>query len=272
MTDKVKQIQWFDQHHYKIGENYIASVTTKLGADPKTNWALARWRGTLGNREADLYAKERADIGSRIHHAWCVMTTGGVVLYNPYHFENYTTEQIESIYKEYGGNVIVLTDQYEMWNVYKLQLWHKELKPEIIYSEAIVYSEKLNEAGQVDKKIRIEEGEYEINGSKKVKLPAGNYIVDLKTGKNIDTAFMQLAAYVKCDEELTGETITGAIIVHTGATTRSGIVGLATKVKLREELKEDWLDYRAVAHAWERRGMNQTPKIFSFPSIIQLDK
>jgi len=291
---EVKQIDWFDQHFYRLNldgnDIYFPSVTTKLDAEAKP--FLARWRGDIGNREADIIMRTKADRGSRIHFGWYLMTTGGTVIYNPFQRPNYTGEEIEKIAKESNG-ILILENQDEMYDLYKLQEWHKIVNPKVEANELIVYSLKNEEAGQLDKLMYIKEGEYMINGAKPLFIEEGLYVVDLKTGNTFpDNGFMQISAYKNCYEEMNKKGITdkiitgikslfnkqistevkGGIIIHTGAKTKKGIEGLATYLRTSEELKEDYLDYRAVATVWERRKKNMKPRIFSFPTLIKMNE
>ena len=54
-----KMIEWFDQHYYKIAEDFFPSVTTILSASPKPH--LAFWRGDVGNEEASRIMKEAGE-------------------------------------------------------------------------------------------------------------------------------------------------------------------------------------------------------------------
>ena len=81
--DSVKVIEYFDQRFYKMSFldplDYFPSVTTKLGIIDKP--FLARWRGDIGNREADYRVRDAQEKGSNIHNGWFVMTQGGAVVY-----------------------------------------------------------------------------------------------------------------------------------------------------------------------------------------------
>ena len=270
---EIKQISWFDSRYYRIdfGNNrieYYPSVTTKLNAEAKP--FLARWRGDIGNREADIRMRESADRGSRIHYGWYLMTTKGAVIYNPFQNPNYTKEQVQEIESKANG-ILILENQDEMYDIYKLQEWHKIVQPKIEASELIVYSQKNKEAGQLDSLMYIKEGKYKINGATEVHIAEGLYVADLKTGKSMpDSAFMQISSYAACFMEMTKQKIAGGIVIHTGSKTKTGIEGLSTFVKTIDELKTDFENYRAVANVWERLFSNSQPKIFTFPSLIKL--
>lgn len=271
-------IEWFDSHFYKIKYQldgaadvveYLPSVTTKLNIIAKP--FLAQWRGDIGNREADMRVFESSERGVRIHHAWYTLTTGGVVLYQPFQHPNYTLEEIEQIKEANLGNVAIVKFQDEMYDVYKLSKWLKVVKPTILHSEKIVYSVNNRDAGTVDNIFGIEEGDYEINGKKPIHIPKGIYVVDLKSGKVVDdNAFMQTAVYAACAEEMGLGEINGTLILHTGSSMKTGIEGLATLYRSKEEMGKDYQDYRLAAALWERKNADMKPKVFEFPSLLTL--
>lgn len=275
---EVQMIEWFDSHFYKIKYQldgaadvveYLPSVTTKLNIIAKP--FLAQWRGDIGNREADMRVFESSERGVRIHHAWYTLTTGGVVLYQPFQHPNYTLEEIEQIKEANLGNVAIVKFQDEMYDVYKLSKWLKVVKPTILHSEKIVYSVNNRDAGTVDNIFGIEEGDYEINGKKPIHIPKGIYVVDLKSGKVVDdNAFMQTAVYAACAEEMGLGEINGTLILHTGSSMKTGIEGLATLYRSKEEMGKDYQDYRLAAALWERKNADMKPKVFEFPSLLTL--
>lgn len=278
-TIEVKQVEWFDNRFYKIQyevegkeqpvTEYFASTTTKLGIIAKP--FLAQWRGDIGNREADMRVFESSERGVRIHNAWCVLTTGGVVLYQPFQHPNYSIEEVAKIQEENMGNVAVIRYQDEMYDIWKLKKWLGILKPKILYSEKIVYSIKHRDAGTMDNLMLIEEGKYPVNGKEPIFIPKGIYVVDLKTGNVVDdNAFLQTADYAACAEEMGLGEIKGTLILHTGAKTKTGIEGLATLYRSKEEMGQDYQDYRLAAALWERKNADMKPRVFEFPSYLTL--
>ena len=274
---EIKLVEWFDSHFYKISyelegkelTEYFASTTTKLGIVSKP--FLAKWRGDIGNREADMRLFEAQERGVRIHHAWYTMTTGGAVVYQPSQRPNYNDHEISELMDKYAANVAIIRYQDEMYDLYKLSKWLEIVKPKILFSEKIVYSLKNRDAGTMDNLFYIEEGEYAINGSKPLKLPSGIYVADLKTGGQVDdNAFMQTADYAACAEEMGSGEIKGTIILHTGSKVKTGIDGLSTLYRSKEQMEEDYQDFRLAASLWERKNKNTSPKIFEFPSLLSL--
>lgn len=264
---------WFDDHWYKVKkdgvDHYIASVTTKLDVEAKP--FLGRWRGDIGNREADLRVYESGMRGKRIHHALQTYLLGGIVLYNPWESPIYTDAQIEDMRQSVNGVLVVLKDQGEMLDVWKLERFFEIVNPKVVETEKIVYSIDHDIAGTLDIAMIIEAGTYAVNGAKSLVIPeTGRYVADLKTGKVVDeSVFRQLAPYCFAYEDMGLGRPVGALILHTGATTRGGIPGFATKVCMREDLKP-WLDdYHHLAAIWKRNNPTAGPTVFSFPSKIQ---
>lgn len=273
----VKMVEWFDDHWYKIDlmqeENsvseYLPSVTTKLGVVSKP--FLAIWRGDIGNREADLRSFESSQSGSRIHNAFNVLCTNGAVVYQPHQRPNYSTEELSALNEAHFGNMVILRYQDEMWDILKLKKWLEVVKPAIVESEKIVYDLKNRDAGTADLILRIDEGEYQINGAKSLKLPGGFYVCDLKTGKVVDDdAYMQTSAYSACYSKMTSLEIVGTLILHTGSKNKSGIEGLSTHYRNQEQMAQDYQDYRHAAALWERKHAKDKPDVFEFPSLLTL--
>ena len=93
---EIKQVSYFDEHWYRFETNsgviFLPSVTTKLGVVNKS--FLARWRGDIGNREADMRLFEGQERGSRLHRAFETFCKGGTVVFNPQRYPTYTKEEI----------------------------------------------------------------------------------------------------------------------------------------------------------------------------------
>lgn len=283
MNTEIKIIEWFDSRWYKIVyqdkevidgskiTDYFASTTTKLGIIAKP--FLAKWRGDIGNREADMRLFEAQERGIRIHEGWYTLTTGGAVVYQPGNRPNFNESEIAGLRDQYSANLAVMRYQDEMYDLWKLQRWIETVKPKFLDSEMTVYSLTNRDAGTLDNLVEIAEGDYAVNGAKPLRLPTGIYVVDLKTGKQVDdNAFMQAACYAKCVTEMGRGEIMGTLILHTGASTKKGIEGLATLYRSKEQLEEDFKDYRLAAALWERKNADAKPELFNFPSLLTLKK
>lgn len=275
MTSEILLIEWANDHFYKVIEgtetHYIPSVTTRLGIIDKPN--LARWRGDVGNREADLRMYDAANRGKRIHWAYATFLQGGAVIYDPWQAPIYSAEAIRDLQTKYG-QVAILRTQEEMADLAKLKKQTDVLKPKVLGVELTVYDLEKRDAGTIDNILEINEGIYSVGGSKPIHLDSGVYVNDLKTGKYVDeNVWLQLAAYGYMYELRGGRTIAGALVTHTGADTRGGISGLKTLVRDRVTLiKKDYQDYRHAAALWDRNNKDKEPKEFVFPSLITIDQ
>ncbi len=272
MSDAVL-IEWFNAHYYRVMEGdqakFIPSVTTKLGIIDKPN--LSRWRGDVGNREADLRMHDAAQRGTRIHWAYATALKGGAVVYDPWQKPVYTEEGISELRKKHG-EVAILRTQEEQWDICKLAEQYKRLDPEVLGVEQMVYDTGANDAGTIDNILAILEGDYLIAGSKPIHLPGGIYINDLKTGKYVDdNVWLQLAPYAVMYEKQYGIHVTGALVTHTGSSLKTGIPGLKTLYRDRQTLfGKDYADYRHAAALWERAHEGEQPETFQFPSLITM--
>src|SRR6185436_11915245 len=129
---EVSMVEYFNDHWYKMNfldpVEYFPSTTTKLGVIDKPG--LARWRGEVGNREADFKMKEGQEKGSTIHNAWFVVCQGGAVIYQNKKRPEFTQFEIDKFYSDHAGNIAVIQDQDEQVDVWKLLKWDEVLKPE----------------------------------------------------------------------------------------------------------------------------------------------
>ena len=273
LAPPVVMVEWFNAHWYKVTQNgnvhWIPSVTTKLGIIDKP--FLAKWRGDLRNREADLRMEDAANRGTRIHYAWAAALMNGAVLYNPARNAVYTEEGIAEYRKKYK-EVAIIRSQDEMWQIVKLQKQFNILKPKVVDVEKTVFDIEDSIAGTIDHVYYIGEGEYKVNGSKPLYLKEGLYIGDLKTGSVVDeNVWLQIAPYLYCYEKMVGITCQGGLVTHTSAKTKAGIEGLATLFRSREELiDKDFPDYLHASKLWMRKHADDKPETFEFPSMITL--
>lgn len=271
---EVTLIEHFDDHYYKVEvdgrAHYLPSVTTKLGIIDKP--FLAKWRGDIGNREADMRSYEAASKGKRIHWSWEVCLKGGVVVYDPWQRPVYSADKIAAL-KDEHGEVAILRTQDEMAHIKRLNEQFNILQPKVLAVEVKVYDVKNRDAGTIDHIYEIQKGQYPVAGSKLLELAGGIYVTDLKTGSSVDEedVWLQLAPYAKMYEDLYSVKVAGALVTHSNANVRSGIAGLKTLLRTREQLFDhDYPAYRHAASLWERKHKDDMPKTFTFPSLIKL--
>lgn len=270
---EIARVEHYDDRFYKITRNnrvdYYPSVTTKLGIIAKP--FLASWRGDIGNREANLRMFEASERGTRIHSAWERLCKNGMVVFNDRRKPIYTKEDIERFEKEFEGNVDVIRYQDEMVDLCKLKEFISVFKLVIESSEFTVFSDTYREAGTIDNTFLIQGGDYYVNSKKPIRIRGGRYIGDLKTGSMIDdNAYMQTASYANAYEEMGLGKVDGTIILHTGSKSRMGIKGFSVEVREKDEMDQDFKDFRNASALWERKNKDLKPELFEFPSILTL--
>lgn len=266
-------IEFFNNHYYKIvfddgTWDFYPSVTTILDAINKP-W-LSKWRGDLGTEIADRYMIAAQEKGTRIHYACEIMTEGGVVLFSP---RNKPHPEYAELYAKYNKKVAIVESQEEMLDVIKIKKMLSIVHPIILHTEMTVFSFTNKWAGTLDLLLNIEEGEYLINGAKKLYLPCGIYVCDYKTGSAVgQEAHMQISAYAECVKEMgLFNEIEGGLIFHTQGKTRKGIEGLATIYCSKEDMEKDYNVFKNVAELWHYQFESEKPKLFTFPDRITLE-
>jgi hypothetical protein len=275
---EVKQVQWFDEHFYKIetdkGEEFFPSPTTILGILDKPE--MDRIRADVGNMNWDYNSWVATQKGSRVHRAVEVYLNGGVIIFNDPKHPAYKQEELKEMIESLGKRpYYIIESQQEQLEAWRFQQFFEKVKPRVIGSEQIVYSFKHKYAGTTDMVFDIEGGSYEINGATPLKLKGGRYILDLKTGKNLyDDYIEQIAAYKFAYEEMMGVPIAGGLIVWTNsAATKKGVPGLKTVYFSNDELSQaysDFLDLKKVFDNEQRKGKGIKPKVFDLPAILEM--
>lgn len=297
MENKTNVISWFDDRFYKckltkeqikkiqtnaskinpkfeytvIDNNiFLPSTTTILSSSPK-EW-LSRWRGQVGNWEADRIMNEALDKGSRIHTAISEAINGTVILLNNPKAPSYTKEQITAIETESKKGVLVLSNQQEMLEVWRIVQFINIVKPQIIASEMTVYSEKYGFAGTLDLLFYIEKGSYSLGDKETFEVEkSGHYILDIKTGGEDDNNYPeQLASYYKAVEESSDYKVEGAVILYSNANKKRGIEGFKAVQFSRSDLDYHFQGFTYQYNIWLKKSQT-TPKVFDLPSLIRLN-
>jgi hypothetical protein len=135
----MKQIQWFNQHYYQVltpnGLEYLPSVTTILNVLPKPY--LSKWRGDLGNDEADEVMISARNRGSNIHNAVSTIARGGIIINaDPCNSQKLSDQEIMNLDKY--RNVYKLYNQFEYLQTYRFIQFIEETQAEILLSEDTV--------------------------------------------------------------------------------------------------------------------------------------
>jgi hypothetical protein len=269
----IKTVEWFDDRFYKVklsnGETeYYPSVTTVLEVVNKP--FLAHWRGEIGNELADQKMNEAARKGTAIHHACTILAQGGRVDWINSEFpEDIEHEKTLARMKYfYGDSFFVFRRTQEDWlHVVRFFRWWTALNPKLVYADHKLYSMKKKVAGTLDFAVEVKEGDYQISGKEPVYLQGGIYTVDLKTGKEIhESHFLQVGQY----GDMVDVPIVGGMILHTNAQIRSGIEGVKTYVRTREQIVSDIKDFDAAHALWLRENAAYKPKVMELPTSLSL--
>jgi hypothetical protein len=253
----VEQIEWFDDRFYRVlapsGERYYPSVTSILSIVNKP--FLSRWRGDVGNYEADRRMNHAAWRGSRIHDA---------------------IHQLLSVDKEGRRLTVEMAGQNghpygqdEWLNIMRFKEFYDIFKPDVIGSEVVVYSVLHEFAGTCDLLCNLKAGEYKIGSRTKVQIPEdGLYIGDVKTGKSVDDDYhYQTAAYAFASEEMGFGTPAGTFILHTSAGTNAG---WNVHPRTKEQVSDDIDTFFAAQKVFNSKNPNNSPRFQKMPSSITL--
>lgn len=271
-SNAIKTVQWFDDHWYRLQKDdcvvWLPSVTTVLFASPKPN--LAQWRGEVGNDEANERFWAAGERGTRIHNATQIYDEGGAVVYQPWKNPTYSDEELAELSEQHDGKLVILHNQDELLQVYRWRRWREETGATIVENETIVHSEEIGCAGTLDRVVGLMPGEYNIAGARPIVIEEpGEYVLDIKSSKKIDDDYyLQVAAYQKMYEEMTGKQLAGRLIVHTNATAKKGIEGLSTHIRNNESLEDDFQAFLHIKATWERKFAGMKPRVFDMPSVL----
>lgn len=250
---KVDRIEWFDDRFYRIEEGksveFYESVTSFLGIINKP--FLSRWRGDIGNDEADRrsnYAKWR---GSRIHETINILLNEG---------------EFSNARQENGRHKL---EQDEWIQVLRFIDWVNIFSPQFLGTEVIVFSREYKTAGTLDFPCMIEKGEYKTGKTTKVEIPeSGLYIGDLKTGKGVeDSHHLQTSHYADQYNVMKLGKPVGTFILHTNTDSQAG---WKMHVRTREEMNQDFQDSLHALKLYRRLNPNKTPKVFDMPITVKL--
>lgn len=275
----VEMVEWFNDHAYKIFKpptfekwTWKPSSTTVLSVAPDP--FLMKWHGDIGNREATARSTEAKNFGSMVHDACAKFLDGRSVVYlPPSHKYQPIKEKELKLLKRQNRGALFLPDQRMQVHVWRFQNVVKELKPLLVFTEQVVWSDAFNYAGTMDYLWYIHEGVY-IVGGKQMSLPAGLYLVDLKTGGEYDDHSMQIASYFFAAIERgyapVDTPLRGALVIYTNKEVGDP-AHCAVKFFPPKELERHFMDFRYTHALWMRKNQNFSPTVFEFPSVIRLD-
>lgn len=240
LEDHCKKLYQYYQGQTAPDTLYLPSVTTLLGIVSQP--FLAKWRGDVGNEVADYRSKLAKEKGSRIHEAIAQLFVGAVLKIEDY-------------------------QQDEWVQLMRFLDWHRALNPQDVKSEHTVFSLEHLYAGTLDIRCRLKGGKVNSGMAKPIEIPEGLYVGDYKSGKGIGKSFYQIAEYVHAEEEMTGDYIAGAFILHLQADTKAGWKMI---IRTRQEIDEDFETGLRINYVWKKENQGLTPDIFEMPKEIKL--
>jgi len=258
---EVKQVEWFNSRFYKIGDEFYPSVTTILGC--LTDKGLLAWMQNLSKEEQEKIKYESSERGKRIHYACDRINNGFPVVYNPFLKPNFSYDEI----REMGA--VEMKYQEEYYQIIKYIQILDILKPKNIVSEQTVCCDTHKYAGTMDSLMYIQEGDYNIDGTKKIALKEGWYLIDIKSGNYLsDKFYYQTSAYAKAVNQNTDIDVTGTIIIHLAAKTKQG---WTCKVRNREEYDVDFSNFLKIKAVFDITN-TESPKVYNMPIITKWEK
>lgn len=290
------RVEWFDDRFYRVDvplnldksflenipENYIErcedhleiflpSFTTIYGATEPMPF-LSKWRGNVGNVEADLISAIAKQKGSNIHNAVDLLLKGHAVIFRNPKTNDINDNEIEAFKKKFKMPVHILHSQEEMIQVARYKHITDLIKPIVIDTEQHLFNFKECYAGTRDQKWLIEkEITVKLNTKTSITFEPGMYVVDLKTGKtfNAKSTATQLASYAEADPE--SEKIVGGIGIDLNNDRKSGIDGFNLMVKTREQLQPYFEHFKDLKRVFFFDNPAR-PKKYELPLVITYDR
>ena len=227
---------------------YLPSVTTYLNYVNEPG--LNQWRGEVGNEYANYKMNKAANLGSDIHNAINYRCNGyDVIFSNPKH-ETFSEASIKQYAQEVNSKIFIIDNQDIAVQLARFERIIQSLGAEILDSEKTVYSLKYLYAGTLDLTIELKNDVEYRSGREVLNLKKGIYIVDFKTGKNINEVkfFAQLGAYANALG--IRKKFQGALIFHLNANIKSGIEGTKIYYKNKKELQGYFRYFRHIQEAF----------------------
>lgn len=268
----VSKFEYFDDRFYKvlIPENfelpknfpqsykidnyiYLPSVTTYLNIINEP--FLSRWRGDVGNERADYISWKARELGSEIHNLVEQRLRGKAV--------HYITK-----YDEKPAEALVTYSQEVAVQLYRYETLIKKIKPIIISAEQTVFNIEECYAGTTDQLWRFDEDFEYLQGRTKIEFVKGHYLVDIKTGRNVNETsyFAQLSAYANA-ENYKHFDIQGVIILHLNNSVKSGVEGVKMFVKDKSEIERYYKYFLSVKETFLFNN-DIEPILYEIPSVF----
>jgi len=238
----LKQVNFLDRRVYEREEGvYYPSVTSILNFMPKDKW-FEEWLKDVGHN-ADLIRNKAGREGSQVHEAAERLIDG---------------EQIDWMDK--NGRAIYNLKVWEMINRF-VDFW-KTVAPEPVHVEQFLYSDEHKFAGTTDLV---------------VKMGDELWMLDIKTSNSLHRTYdMQLAAYSKAFEEITGNKIDRAGIIWLKSAKRGpgkkkdSYQGAGWEIKFVNDIDVSFEEFLLVYEIFKLENKNLEPKFRSYPTSLKL--
>ena len=239
---ELKQVNFLDRRVYQRDEDlFYPSVTTILQYMPKNKF-FESWLKEVGFN-ADIIMRKAGEEGTQLHEAVEALVKG---------------EEINWL-DDYGNARYSLT-VWEMINKF-VEFW-TQAKPELISSEEFVYSDEFQYAGTSDLIVKLDD---EV------------WLLDVKSSNSYHKSFeLQLAAYAKAYEEMTGQKIdrTGVLWMKSlkrGPSNKKGIYqGSGWELKVVDDIDKNHELFMLIYKLYQLDNEETKPKYLSYPTTVKL--
>lgn len=252
---------------------YPMGSTTILGNMERKRF-IEEFKGKYGLYEATQRSEKALKKGRDIHDIIDQsLKLGATVLYNDKKAPQYSEKDIEEYHKLIKKPLIVVEDQEIAIQVARYQQIVKDLKPIILSSEEKIFNIEQFYAGTIDQKwLFSQDKDYQTSKRIKIKIKAGKWINDLKTGKWFDETsyWRQMAAYFFGLPDW--KDYEGAIITWLNYDETAGVYGGRVYLKTKEELMPYFEEFLWLKTMCYRRRDLECPRHYDIPSIITFNK
>lgn len=238
----LKQITFLDNRVYeREKDKYYPSVTSILSYFPKGKW-FEDWLKDVGHN-AEFIKNRAGREGSEVHDAIEYLLHGNEL--------NWVNENNTANYDLHVWNMI--NKFVSFWN---------EVKPELLLTEQFLYSDEYEYAGTADLVVNIDKK---------------RWLIDIKTSNNLHKSYdLQLAAYAKAYEEITGNKIDKAGIIwlkssKRGPSRKKGVYqGEGWELKEVEDLDTAFKQFLSIYDVFKLDNPKVEPKYSNYPTSLKL--
>lgn len=284
-------VQWYDEHWYKVTflngkQRSFVSMSTVTGGVFAMDW-LPRYRGRIGNDQADQEMQVAGHRGTRVHHAIYTLCRPGVVMFDHPLEINVDPDHRSKVNaligrcKDKDIPYYIVRDQFDATLIGRYKKLHAALvgpdpaQPlmKVCGSEMNVYSIVHECAGTLDNYSWVQAGPRNADdGTLIVNIPTtGYWILDYKTGNDDESHLLQTAGYLVSLEESKGIRVEGTIIAYLNTKVKKGLEGVKLVLRTRQQvLDEDFPDFLRAKALWHRGHPNAEPKVAEFEAIMYL--